>query len=382
MSPGSGPPARRARLWAELEDNADAVLVCDPRHVTYLSGYYPSPFAFRSQNAAAYLLLDRGRATLFADNLLAPYANAADVEEVALSRWYEGKRSAPNRRGLLCRDILGELCRRGARIACDAASVPMALSDALRSQRPDVEFLAIEPILQRLQRSKDAQELELLRRSMQAGEAGHAAARREARPGTSELELFEIVQRAAQLAAGEPVLVYGDFVSGPRSEQIGGPPTQRRIEAGDLVLLDFSVVVGGYRGDFATTFVCGAEPTPEQHRLHEACLRAMRTGEDLLRAGAECRAIDRAVRESFGELAPNFLPHSGHGLGLGHPDPPYLVPESSDVLVEGDVVTLEPGQYVAGLGGIRVERNYLVTESGYELLSRHDLALGQDPAKW
>src|SRR3712207_4007105 len=104
MPPGSGPYARRARLWAELDEHADAVLVCDPRHVTYLSGYFASPFEFRSVGSAAYLLLDRGRATLFADNLLAPYANEADVEEVTLAVWYEGKRSAPHRRGLLCRE--------------------------------------------------------------------------------------------------------------------------------------------------------------------------------------------------------------------------------------------------------------------------------------
>lgn len=376
MPPRTGPEARRARLWAELDDNADVILVCDPRHVTYLSGYYPSPFEFRGVNAAAYLLLDRGRATLFADNLLAPYANTADVDEVALSLWYEGKRSAPNRRGLLCRDILGEVCRRGARIACDAASVPLALSDALRSQRPDVEFMAIEPILQRLQRSKDADELELLKRSVRAGEAGHSAARRDARPGMSELELFQLVQQAAQTDAGEQVLVYGHFLSGPRCERIGGAPTARRLEQGELVLVDFSVVIGGYRADLGATFVCGARPSPEQTRLHEACLQALAAGEASLRAGNECRLVDRAVRESFGELGTNLLSHSGHGLGLGHPDPPYIVPESSDVLLPGDVLTLEPGQYVAG-AGIRVERTYLITDSGYERLSQHDLALTQ-----
>ncbi len=377
MVPDSGPQARRARLWAEVEDNADAVLVCDPRHVTYLSGYYASPFEYRGMNSAAFLLLDRGRATLFADNLLAPYANAADVDDVALSLWYDGKRSAPHRRGLLCREILGELVRRGGRIACDAAAVPLALSDALRSQRPNVEFMAIEPILQRLQRSKDAAELELIKRSMRAGEAGHAAGRRQARPGMSELELYQLVQQAAQAQAGEQVLVYGDFLSGPRCERIGGPPSARRIERGDLVLLDFSVVIGGYRGDFAATFVCDAQPSPELRRLHEACLRALSAGEQLLSAGVECRAVDRAVRSGFGELAKNFLPHAGHGLGLGHPDPPYIVADSSDSLIAGDVVTLEPGQYVAGVGGLRVERNYLVTGSGYELLSHHDLSLDQ-----
>ena len=70
-----------------------------------------------------------------------------------------------------------------------------------------------------------------------------------------------------------------------------------------------------------------------------------------------------------------FEHHAGHGIGLAHPEPPILVPNSDDVLVAGDVLTLEPGAYVEGIGGMRFEHNYLITESGCERLSSHDLAL-------
>jgi Xaa-Pro dipeptidase len=75
------------------------------------------------------------------------------------------------------------------------------------------------------------------------------------------------------------------------------------------------------------------------------------------------------------ELAPYFTHHAGHGIGLSHPEPPFIVPESSETLVAGDVVTLEPGLYLSGVGGMRFERNYLVTQEGYELLSEHHLGL-------
>jgi Xaa-Pro aminopeptidase len=104
---------------------------------------------------------------------------------------------------------------------------------------------------------------------------------------------------------------------------------------------------------------------------------ALAAGEKMIRAGVACRDLDRAVRDSFAakHLAESFTSHSGHGLGLGHPDAPYLVPESSDTLVAGDVIAIEPGQYIKGVGGMRYERNYLVTDSGYETLSHLELKI-------
>jgi Xaa-Pro aminopeptidase len=143
--------------------------------------------------------------------------------------------------------------------------------------------------------------------------------------------------------------------------------------------LDYSVVVYGYRGDFAATWVVDGEPTAEHRRLHAACLEAIQAGEENLRPGIACRDIDAAVKGAFAvhHLEANFTSHSGHGLGLGHPDPPYLVAESEDILMEGDVVTLEPSQKIAGMGTIRTEHNYLITATGFERLTHHSLAIEQ-----
>jgi Xaa-Pro aminopeptidase len=191
------------------------------------------------------------------------------------------------------------------------------------------------------------------------------------------MEVFRLVQRAAQEDLGEQALVYGDFASGPRCEGGGGPPTHRTIVRHDLLLLDFSVVLWGYRGDLASTFVVGGRPHDGQRRLFDACVAALAAGEAMLRAGTPARAVDAAVRARFASrgLADTFPTHSGHGVGLGHPEPPYLVPESDDTLLAGDVVTLEPGQYVPGVGGMRFERNYLITADGFETLAHHELSL-------
>src|SRR5262249_6741036 len=160
----------------------------------------------------------------------------------------------------------------------------------------------------------------------------------------------------------------GDFAVSPGPERRGGPPTDRVLEPGDMLILDFSVVLGGYRSDFTNTLVVGREPTPDQRRLGDLCCRALAAGAQELRAGGECRTVYAAVRGVFEKegVAEHFPHHAGHGLGLTHPEAPYFVRGATDeTLLAGDVVTLEPGLYVPGVGGIRIEHNYLVTDQGY-----------------
>ena len=106
-------------------------------------------------------------------------------------------------------------------------------------------------------------------------------------------------------------------------------------------------------------------------------MAAQKGGEATLRAGAKARdvfdAVEKPIRDAG--MADRFAHHAGHGIGLAHPEPPILVPESDDILMAGDVITLEPGLYVEGIGGIRIEHNYLITATGYERLSQHSISL-------
>ncbi len=381
MLTAEGCAARRERLWAALPSECDALIVGDPSHLTYFAGYVPSPFVFRTVESGALLILEPGRATLVADAMLGPYLEHTQVDERFAPTWYDGNHSAPYRRGQLVRSALDRLGKiAGRRIGIESACVPSGLVEGLRAQRPGLDLIDIGPLVRPLRRSKDPDEIETLRRSMRAGEAAQAAALAEMRPGMTELDAWLLVNRAATEALGEQVLVYGDFASGPRCErEQGGPPTARTIQKGDLLLLDFSVVVSGYRGDFTNTFALGAGPTPRQRELFEACLGALRAGEARLRPGTPAREVDAAVRGHFASLGLDhaFTSHSGHGLGLGHPEPPYFVPDSTDTLVAGDVVALEPGLYIEGEGGMRFERNYLITPDGFETLSNHELRIDQ-----
>jgi Xaa-Pro aminopeptidase len=232
-------------------------------------------------------------------------------------------------------------------------------------------------LLRGLRRKKDADELELLRRSMRAGEAGHRRARERVRPGISELEMYREIQSAALEALGSPALVYGDFrATHPSLPKAGGAPTGYRLREGDCFLCDFSVVVAGYRGDFTATLAVGA-PSASLRELHSLCLTALSAGEQALKPGASGNEVYRSVAAAFAAAGRSeaFPHHAGHGIGLGHPEAPAFVPESGETLGPGEVVTLEPGIYVEGIGGVRIEHNYLVTPTGWERLTRHSLEL-------
>ncbi len=380
MLTAEGCAARRQRLWeTEAAQGCSALIVGQPAHLIYFANYLPSPFEFRTCEQAALLLMTPNKSTLIADNLLEPYLDEAHVDAIDAPTWYDGQKPTEPRPARLIEATLAQLGKvAGNKFGVELASVPAGVVEGLRLLRPEIEIVDLSRVIRPLRRAKDADEIETLRRVMAAGEAGHAAALAEVKPGMTELDAYLVVQNAAMRAIGERAIVYGDFASGSRTAtDKGGAPTDRVVEPGDLFLMDFSVVSGGYRGDFTNTFVVGGSPTPKQTELFNACEQALHVAEDLLRPGTVCKDVDAAVRAQFEQLGllDAFPHHTGHGIGLGHPEPPYFVPESEEVLVVGDVVTVEPGLYVEGIGGIRVERNYLITDSGFDTLSNHRITL-------
>jgi Xaa-Pro aminopeptidase len=378
MLTADGCRERRTRLWAAMPERPEWMLLSEPRHLMYFANFYASPFIFRTQNASALLILGAdGSSTLLTDNMLGIYAARAHVDERVAADWYVGRGSAPERQSVLVDAGWRAMQERsGARIGFDQL-VPAELCLRLAKTRPGLQGAIVNATAALLMRRKDADELAVLRRAITAMEAAFAAGAERIHAGMTELQAYGFVSGIVNECLGEQALVYGDFAAGARTEKKGGPPTLRRIEPGNLFLLDYSAVLYGYRADFTNTWVVDGQPTPRQRELADFCLEAMREGETLLKPGSRGHDIDAALRRVFAShrVEGHFPHHSGHGIGLSHPEPPYLTPRSDDVLVEGDVVTLEPGLYVDGVGGMRFERNYLITSTGFELLTHHRLGL-------
>jgi Xaa-Pro aminopeptidase len=383
--------ARRARLWEAVPSAYEWVLIADPRHVLYLSNFWINPLTF-SAGERCWLLLEReGKATLLGDNF-SLRSRAADpfVDDEVMVKWYDHKHSVINRDHALLKAAEQVADRLYGRCgAVEAEWLPVGAFELLgldheqHSVRREAKDLGkpgavdLGTTLRALRRQKHDDEIALLKECMRAGEAGMVRLREIIRPGISEFEIFCEIQHAAIAAAGRPGLIYGDFrAANATKPKVGGLPTAYKLQAGDMFTLDYSVVLDGYRSDFTNCLSVGA-PNAQQTHLYDLVSAAQRGGETVLKAGTPAKDVFNAVNKPILEagLADKFAHHAGHGIGLAHPEGPILVPDSEDVLLAGDVVTLEPGLYVEGIGGIRIEHNYLITATGYERLSNHVISL-------
>jgi Xaa-Pro aminopeptidase len=363
MLTAEGCRQRRQRFLERLDPRpqGDHIRLGDPLHLAYLAGFHVDPISLNAGFGAVLILREDGHTRLLHDDRLKNAAAAAHVDERAVVPWYDGQSPGRGPRQLA---LMG---------GGNPAQGGLRIHD--RPGEPDA--VAVVATLASMRRQKAPDELAALNRCMRATEAGHAWARANIKPGMTELDVYCGVCAACTKTAGQAVVVYGDFAVSPGPERRGGAATSRVLQSGDMFILDYSVVIDGYRSDFTNTLVVGKAPTPAQLRLYELCCEAMAAGESELRAGASCLAVDNAVRGVFERagVADQFPHHAGHGIGLTHPEAPFFVRHADETLLAGDVVTLEPGLYVSGTGGIRIEHNYHITPTGYERLSQHEIAL-------
>jgi Xaa-Pro aminopeptidase len=367
---------RRARLWSSLPDYVEWVLISNPRHVKFFSNIWVNPVSF-SAGQSVWLHMERsGKVTALADNFtLKSLSGEAYVDETVSEIWYDGKNSVENRdykQATALKKHFGTLDLCNGAIEWD--SLPIAAFDTVTGT-PEVK-IKLGDVIKFQRRQKEADEVAHLRSCMEACEAGHRAALNFVRPGVSEMDVYRQVHAAVLEQAGRPCIVYGDFrATNANLPKAGGLPTNYTLQEGDLYILDYSVILDGYRSDFTNTIAVG-EPSEDQLALMNACIASLEAGEKALKAEVACKTIfdicsDTMIQKGF-EALPS---HAGHGLGLEHPEPPAIVRESTDTLLFGDVVTLEPGNYIKGIGGVRIERNYLITETGADNLSHHKIAL-------
>lgn len=373
---------RQQNLWSVLPESIQQVLIGDTRHVQYFCGFRPNPVSFSADQSSLLLLGRDGSSVLVADNFTRRTAAAeVFVDSEVIEPWYDHQHSVGNRHAALSHALRAAvdgvdprtlLVEREGVSAESLSIIPDAATDVVLAD----DSTSLGTIIRRLRRSKLDDEVALLRRCMDAGAAGQAAAFEAVAAGVTELDVYLAVQRAAEESAGCACIVYGDFrATNAVTFKAGGLPGKYQLQAGDLMILDFSVVIAGYRSDFTNT-VAVAEPTDQQSAQASACIEALQTAESRLSAQVRCADVFEAASDVLQDRGyPALGHHAGHGLGMEHPESPILVPQSTETLMSGDVVTLEPGLYLEGTGGMRFEHNYLITDTGYERLSHHHLGL-------
>jgi Xaa-Pro dipeptidase len=217
------------------------------------------------------------------------------------------------------------------------------------------------------------EELDLIRGAAELVAVGHRALRDAIAPGVTEHELWSAAQAAMAEAAGAPVVAIVDLMSGPRTELIGEPPTDRVLRAGDAVLFDLAPRRDGWWADSCATIAVGP-PSAALRRRHDAVLAALEAGLDAARTGARTSAVDAAIRGVLAGASLECPHHTGHGVGAAAQQAPWLRPGEDAVLEAGTVLALEPGAYADGLG-VRLEHLAVVTDDGARPLTTHSLDL-------
>jgi Xaa-Pro dipeptidase len=237
---------------------------------------------------------------------------------------------------------------------------------------PGVRFADAGPLVAALRMSKDGDEIAKMRQAAAIAETALEAVLPKIHIGVTEREivnelLLEVLRSGAEGLPFEPIVL-----SGPKSALPHGAPGDRRVQAGDLLLFDFGVSVGGYASDITRTCAVG-HLDDELRRVYEVVKRANEAGRLAMRPGIEIQEVDRAARKvivdaGYGQY---FTHRTGHGLGLESHEPPYACEGETTVLGPGMTFTVEPGIYLPGRGGVRVEDDVVVTADGGESLTHY-----------
>ncbi len=348
-------PSRVGKLRERLgRERLGGMLVTSLSNVRYLTGFSGSS-AVLLVTARRCLLITDGRYKDQAAREMAASGVTADLEVVNATKRLKTIESST---------------RALARLGLEAGSVSWATQTELAATLKP-ELVATNGFVEAIRLVKDAGEIARVERSCDIADVAFAQIKQHLAEGVTEAEFaaeleFEMRRRGAGAASFESIVA-----SGPNGALPHAKPTDRVIVPGDLVVVDFGALFDGYHSDMTRT-VCIGEPSAADAALLAAVAASQRAGLIAVVAGVTGGAVDEACRASLAEAgyAEAFTHSTGHGVGLDIHEAPMLGAGSADLLPEGAVVTVEPGAYLVGHGGVRIEDTVVVTASGFRPLTK------------
>jgi len=331
-----------------LNRHIDALVLTKPASVTYLTGFAGEDSWAVVTGRAVYLLTD------------SRYTEQAR-KECALARIVERKDPIAEAGGKL----LGTL--RFAKTVAVEKSISLEQYETLRKST-DVPLKAVAGLVEELRSVKDAQEAAAIRSAAVIAATAFRRAVRRIRPGITESELAGIVdlemRRQGAKVGFETIVAFGPNASRPHHQ-----PSPRKLAPRDTILIDFGARYNGYCCDITRSFAFG-KPTTAYCRAYEAVEKAQAAAIRVAKAGAKLVEVDAAARNAIRESGLPVYGHgTGHGFGLEIHEIPFLKEGAKGELKSGQIITIEPGIYLPGKLGVRIEDDILITEDGCEILT-------------
>jgi Xaa-Pro aminopeptidase len=344
-------PGRIAAVQSKLDDlGVDALIATNLTNVRYLTGF---------SGSAGAVLIAPDEAFFFSDRRYEQRASAL-VKDATIEIYK-----------VRLADVLAPRLESLAatRLGYETATMTVHDRDELASRLEGVELVGTKGAVEDLRRVKEPAEVERIRSAVALSDEAFSWVLDTLSPGQSERDLALELEMHMRGEGADDVSFEPIVGSGPLTAHIHHTPSDRRFGKGDLVLMDFGARVDGYCSDLTRTVVLGAA-TDDQLEMYELVLNAQSAAVATIRAAAHGRDVDGTARKLLTDAGKgDFFGHGlGHGVGLDIHEDPYLSPTSEDTLRAGDVITVEPGVYLPGTGGVRIEDCVLVTDTGAEVL--------------
>ena len=340
---------------AMASSGAEALVVTHLPNIFYLSGF---------SGSNALLLVLAGVVHLFTDGRYRIQAH----EEAAEARVHIVRTPLAGACGEF---LLSQSRRKRTRVAFESASLNVAEWVRLKKAAGrDIAWKATSGLIERIREVKSVEELGLMRRAARLASEVIGEASDFVRPGVAELEVAaEIDHRLRRKGASGPSFET-IVASGPRSALPHARPTEKRLRKNELVVLDLGAILRHYCSDLTRTVFLGRAPV-RIRRWYKAVEQAQQAARDALHAGVTAGSVDRAARGLLNRhgLGTYFVHGTGHGLGIEIHEGPRVGRGQKQEIRAGNVVTLEPGIYVEGVGGIRIEDEVAVHAGGTEILT-------------
>ena len=347
--------ARLSRLRSALDGaGIEAMLVTNLVNVRYLTGFSGSAGDLLVGADDALLVTDGRYRTQAAEQLGA--ADLADTVEI-----FVGKVQAQREQ------IASAVTRmRSRRVGLEAENVTWAAQRRINELLAGTELVPTDGLIEGLRQVKDDGELDRMAAAATIADRAleEVVGMLGARPSEEEVALA--LDTAMRRLGAEDRAFDTIVASGPNAAKPHARPSARTIVSGDCVVIDFGATCEGYRSDMTRTFSIGGSPAGEMDRVFAVVTEAQAAGVAAVKGGIEAGDVDRACRELIAEAgwAEAFEHGTGHGVGLDIHEAPTVSEGSTAILASGSVVTVEPGVYLPGIGGVRIEDTVVVTDEG------------------
>lgn len=338
--------------------NIDAVLISNGNNMRYVSGF---------AGETGYLYISDKRHAVITDFR---YTYQAEMEAKGYEIITIGSGGYE--------EAIGDILRADQvkRLGFESEDMLFSKYEDFKKALDNVELVPIKDQITRLRRIKTPKELEYIKQAEAIGDKVFSEMLDFIKPGMTELEVAARIEYLLKLYGGQRSSFPAIVASGINSSMPHAVPTLKKIEVGDFVTMDFGCVYEGYCSDMTRTIVIG-KANDKQKEIYNIVLQAQLAALDVIKAGIKGKDVDKVARDIIYNAGYEgcFGHGLGHSVGLFIHENPRLSPAEDDIIEAGMVETVEPGIYVRGFGGVRIEDLVVVTEDGYENYTHSDKSL-------